>query len=1373
MKKILFAGVFLCVCSLVSAQVPVTFHFKPDYKDFQKLRVAGSFNNWNNADDALLMSDPDGDGEYEVTISLSTGTDHNYKFVMDADWDFAYTDPDNPNFNVNDNNNSVINVKNPYITYLLPRDVNSKGETFIDNTAEGLPVRAVFAYKDENPIDINTLTVTIDGVALTNPSQYYNAAKKEFRYQPSPAFSTGEHTVTVSITSAAGTDSRTTTFIRNPDYVAYQIPVDFYFDQNNTSVTFQQAINSVSLVGTFNNWNDALNTMQDNDKDGLWEATAILTPGSHEYKFKLNKIFWLNDPDETKIAETADANSLVIAEADSIPSIKLIQPAEGTVYGSVTSGIFLQAVLRPGVKADSLVQSSISVKVDGISNPFSFDNTTSIVASTISFAGDGRHTIEVSFTNSMGSEVTNSYAYGIYTGETGIYTVDTQNDELYTYPSGMDGKADILSVAVNENSTHDSLYFEIDMSDIGDNTRLGFIISNSTKNLISDPLGLDVNTIDWNGQGIFISVAPPGSKYFNAEKENRLISQSSPVTYSNVLVDVNNDALQSNIFSFKISLALLDSIMGSWSQDRDFYAFSYLAQSDGSGNPYEVTEADGGINTAEDPDIYDAAFTRSAVWQHRMFSNYIPAGQPSGPRYVALDNKGRGLLALKAADISDSLATFGPSVTFLTPAVEYWYDTLTVHGEVSDTAIATVLANYNGKEQVLPMSSGRFALKVTLNEGENTFYVTAEDSRGYKTVSKYLTLTYTPDTNPSASIDAVINNREITLTANASSPSGTTFYYTWSADTKNPAAVTISPSNTKTAVLTLPQKDGEYYFNVRVRDVKNKTISARIMVVSAPDSVFIPGINYHASWVDDAIVYEIYPRSFSDEGNFKGITSKIDYLKDLGINTIWFMPIQDGPTTHGYEITNYYGFEEDYGTESDFKSMLAALKANGFKVILDFVVNHTSVLHPFMQNVFQYKEYSPYANFYIWSGEPGASDYEFLFDWSSLPNLNHNNPDVRKYFIDVAKYWVSYYGIDGYRCDVAWGVEQRNSIFWPDWRKALKNIKPEVFLEAEANSSESVFYDKRFDSANDWDLRNKVINALNGSGTIQTLHEEAVRNYSTYARPFRFLENHDELRMSSLLDTKRSLLGHTLMFTLNGVPLIYSGGEVGELTRREMIDWTDPDDMRPYFKKLIDLHKKYVHNPVITRINNSESSDVYSYSSVSGSNTIITAANFKDQEKNITVDLSNLAYDGSSTYFLTDLISGQVYSVSPSSRANYALTLENYQARVFYYGLDSVSVVSVDDNQTSMLPSEYKLYQNYPNPFNPSTKIKYQVKEAGKVVLKLYDILGSEVTTLVNEEKNPGTYQVDFNASSLSSGVYFYRMQAGNFVSVKKLILMK
>jgi glycosidase len=1372
MKITLLFNFILVFCSITFAQVPVTFHYKPDYTEFQKLRLTGTFNGWNNADDDLLMSDSDGDGEYEVTVNLSTGVDHNYKFVMDADWGLAFNDPDNPRINLADNNNSILTVKDPVITYLLPRDVNSNGEKFIDNTPGGLPIRVIFAFTSDNPINLNSLTVSIDGVNVSNPSQHYNAQKKEFLYNPTPALTTGEHTISVTITSASGNDSRSSTFIRDPNYVAYEVPVDFYYDQYNSSISFSQTLNSVYAAGTFNGWNAVLNPMQDANKDGLWETTANLFPGTYEYKFKLNNLIWINDPDETKIAATTDANNIVIVKADSIPRMKLIQPLEGTVYSSDPSNINFQVLLRPGVKSEGINESTIQLKTDGATQPFSLDTSTSVLTSTFSFTGEERHTVEVLFSNAEGLTASEIYSYGIYTEDTGVLVIDAENDEPYTYPAGVsENSCDILSVNIDETANHDSLQFKIQLKDIDERTRVGFIISSSSKTLIDDPKGLDIKTMNWNNQGIFVSLSPPGNPYENTSVENRIMASSNPPLYSDLQIDVNSDALTTNSFDFKLSLALLDSIIGSWNQQRFFYAFSYIAMEDGSGNSYEVGVNEGGIDNAADPDIYDAAFIRSGFWQNRMFSNYIPGGQTGGPRFVALDGRGRGILSLSASDISDSLATFGPAITFLTPAVEYWYPDVTIYGELSDSTITEVKSYFNNSEQILPVTSGRFSLAVTLNEGENIFYVEAEDNRGYKSISKDLVLTYTPDNLPVASISGTVNGREVTLTANASSSAGTNFNYTWSADSRNPVPLNVSSTN-QSIVVNMPLTEGEYFFNVRVRDAKNKIVNPRIMIVAKNDSVFIPDINYHSSWIDNAIVYEIYPRSFSDQGGFQGVADKIDYLKDLGINTIWFMPIYTGPTTHGYEITDYYGFEEDYGNESSFRTMLTTLKNNGIRVILDYVVNHTSVSHPFMQNVFEYREYSPYADFYLWNGEPGNSNYEFYFDWTSLPNLNHNNPDVRKYFIDVAKYWVSYYGIDGYRCDVAWGVEERNSQFWQDWRAALKNVKPEVFLEAEAGSDEPVFYQQRFDSANDWELRNKIIGALNGSVTLQTLHQEISRSYPSYARPFRFVENHDESRAAALFDIKRSLLMHTMLFTLNGVPLIYSGGEVGELTRRELIDWSDPNDVRPYFKNLISIRKSFVHNPVINLVNNSDNANVYSYASTSGEHNLITIANFKDEVKDITLDLSGLPFDGSSIYYLTDLTGEAVYEVTPSIRNAFPVSLDNFEAKVFYYGLDTVAV-GVDDLAELDLPFEYKLFQNYPNPFNPSTKIKFQIKETGIVTLKVYDILGAEVVTLINEVKNPGIHEVNFNAANFSSGVYFYTLTTGNFSQTKKLLLMK
>jgi hypothetical protein len=98
-------------------------------------------------------------------------------------------------------------------------------------------------------------------------------------------------------------------------------------------------------------------------------------------------------------------------------------------------------------------------------------------------------------------------------------------------------------------------------------------------------------------------------------------------------------------------------------------------------------------------------------------------------------------------------------------------------------------------------------------------------------------------------------------------------------------------------------------------------------------------------------------------------------------------------------------------------------------------------------------------------------------------------------------------------------------------------------------------------------------------------------------------------------------------------------------------------------------------------------------------------------------------------------------------------------------------VASVGDNGAD--PKEFKLYQNYPNPFNPATMIRFQIAKRGHVLMKVYDVLGREVVTLVNDVKEPGTYTVQWNATNFASGVYFYRLDAGSYTSVKKLLLLK
>lgn len=118
-----------------------------------------------------------------------------------------------------------------------------------------------------------------------------------------------------------------------------------------------------------------------------------------------------------------------------------------------------------------------------------------------------------------------------------------------------------------------------------------------------------------------------------------------------------------------------------------------------------------------------------------------------------------------------------------------------------------------------------------------------------------------------------------------------------------------------------------------------------------------------------------------------------------------------------------------------------------------------------------------------------------------------------------------------------------------------------------------------------------------------------------------------------------------------------------------------------------------------------------------------------------------------------------------------------HRRKIWKHGLYHFSQLIFTETTTSIrqdeISAEYNLYQNYPNPFNPTTKIKYSIPHAGLVSIKVFDLLGSEIATLVNEEKQTGNYEIEFNASNLASGVYIYKMQVGNFFNAKKFILMK
>jgi len=1376
-SKIRYFVTILISCHFIFTQsIPTTFHFDPPLEGFQAVRVVGSFNGWNNADNTFRMYDNDGDGEFTLTAPLPIGVTQNYKFVLDADWGQAFTDPDNPLINTSDNNNSILNTTDPMITYFLPRDVTSSDDMFVDTTTAGLPVRVVLNHTGGNPIDLSTIILEIDGIPIENPGQYYDESAHQLIYQPSESPSVGEHTLFVSVTSDAGTVTKTSTYLYEPNLVIYTKPTLFYFDSNSLRHSYMQTINHVSLMGSFNNWNNQFNPMQDEDEDGVWETVVDLEENVWDYKFQLNHSFWTVDWDNPDFNPENPNNNIITVIPDSNSSIILVKPLQGKIFHSDDSDVQFISYLNPGVFGEGVNESSIQLLHNGNSISFDFFSTTNKIVSNIDFSNTDFHHVEVSFINNVGISAYKEFTYGQYPEHSGFNYVDAIHDLKYDVPNNVIIEGlDIKSFHIFPTADFEKLNFQIDMFDLDDRTRLGLLITNPVSTLAEDSRSCDLLLPDWENEGVFISLSSPTSTLFNSDIENVVQEGRSPIAFGEYIINLDETALSENQFNFDIELIYLDSLLGGWNQERNFILFSYLANADGSGHSFEITPAENGYSSFEDPDIYDAIFIRDAFWQDRVLSNYFPTDHPYGPMLSSFDGNGRGIGTLVAENISDSLATFGPVITFLTPSVTYWYYDLTVFGTIDDSLVSSATYIFNGEENTVDVIAGEFSFDLVLNEGENFVSVQAMGSDGFEALSRELVLTYEKNHQPTVTIESTLNEGSITFDAIGESPDNLGLTYYWTSVSGNPSGLSFQgPPYLPSVTVSTPTVDGEYYINVLARDDANRTISAERRFLVEDGMVHIPTLDEHANWINDAIFYEIYPRSFTTQGGFTGIQSRIPDMVDLGINAIWLMPIYQGPTLHGYEITDYFNFEEDFGTAEEFQDLVDELHDNGIRVILDFVVNHTSIQHHFMQNVFEYHQYSPWEDFYIWDDIPGDSNYEYFFDWASLPNLNHNNEDVREYFIRAAEYWVNQFDIDGYRCDVAWGVEQRNPLFWQEWRQALQNIKPDVFLEAEASSSEFIYFDNRFDSANDWDLRNKLMSAMNGTVTLDELNDEIQRDYPGNALPFRFLENHDEVRIASYLDTEQSKLGHTILLMTNGIPLIYSGGEVGELTTREPINWSDPNNIRPYFKQLVDIRKNYIHQPDIHRLGNTESSHVYSFASISENHTVVTFANFQSAETAIQSDLSSLPNEDG-PYFLTNLLDGSVIGITSDNVDSISLLLSGYESKLYYYANHTMDI---DPIEKSIVGQRFKINQNYPNPFNNTTSIQFDMDIASKTTIQIFNILGEETLVLHNDIIQPGSHTIHWNGKDhfgvdVPSGLYFYRIQSNNRVLTKKMMLLK
>jgi maltose alpha-D-glucosyltransferase/alpha-amylase len=235
-------------------------------------------------------------------------------------------------------------------------------------------------------------------------------------------------------------------------------------------------------------------------------------------------------------------------------------------------------------------------------------------------------------------------------------------------------------------------------------------------------------------------------------------------------------------------------------------------------------------------------------------------------------------------------------------------------------------------------------------------------------------------------------------------------------------------------------------------------------------------LNRDHLWYKNAIFYEVHLRSFCDsngdgKGDLSGLTSKLDYLQELGVDCIWLLPMFPSPLKDdGYDIADYFGIHPDYGTVEDFKTLVEEAHARGMRVITDLVLNHTSDLHPWFIESRQSRD-NPYRNYYVWSQtdqkykeariifldtedsnwtlDPNTGEYYWHRFYSSQPDLNYDNPEVADKMIEILRYWMDM-GIDGFRADAVPYLFERegtNCENLPETHQYLKRVR--AMLDAE------------------------------------------------------------------------------------------------------------------------------------------------------------------------------------------------------------------------------------------------------------------------------------------------------------------------------------
>lgn len=562
------------------------------------------------------------------------------------------------------------------------------------------------------------------------------------------------------------------------------------------------------------------------------------------------------------------------------------------------------------------------------------------------------------------------------------------------------------------------------------------------------------------------------------------------------------------------------------------------------------------------------------------------------------------------------------------------------------------------------------------------------------------------------------------------------------------------------------------------------------------------------------IIYELLIRDFVARHDYKTLADTLNYLKQLGINAIELMPINEfeGNESWGYNTTFYFAPDKYYGTKNDLKAFIDKAHQLGIAVILDVVFNHNFGQSSLVRMYWDNANERPAANS-PWFNPIPRHPYNVGYDF------NHESPATKQLVARVLRHWIEEYKIDGFRFDLSKGFTQTNSGndvgLWGQYDQSRINILKGYADSIWAiDSSIYVILEHFAVDQEEQVLANYGMllwGNLNYNYNEATMgwHDGGKSNFSRISYKTRgfsqphlvgYMESHDEERLMyknlmygnssgtyniKSLNTalERMKLAGAFFFTVPGPKMIWQFGELGYDITIEYNGRTAPKPIRwDYFNN---IYRNKLYKTFATLINLKKSYRVFNTNNFTTDfGPSVKRFWLNDDSMNVTI-LGNFDVTAKTTtanfqhtgwwynYFYGDSLN--------VTNTSMEITLQPGEFRIYTSKRlppPEPGLLTPVEYSDEILPSKFTLYQNYPNPFNPVTYITYDLPVDAYVTLKVYDVLGKEVITLVDEYQKTGVYIKEFdinriNGINISSGVYIYKLKANDFVSSKKLLLLK